>query len=368
MPKKTRGETAVLQLTLRFGNEKSLAGQTSAAGFLGPLMIRGTNKHTRQQLKDELDKLGARLSASSDAGAVRFTLEAKKKNLPQAVALLKEVLRSPSFPAEEFEVMKNEDLTQIKQFKSDPQSLAVTALRRTLNPYPKDDIRYFPTIEETIARLESVTLDQVKQLYAKQLGGQDSTLVLVGDFADDPGKAPFVEELLTLLKGWKAQTPYRAHRETGQAGSQGRATGDPDAGQGKRRLPGQPHAGHDRRSPGFRGPGSRQLPLRRRQPLFATWQSRPPERGPFLWRRVAVPCRLQGQERQFPDVRHFQSRQHRQGGQGIAEELAMILKDGIPAKELEEAKTAYLKRRKVRRSTEAARPVCSARASTWAGP
>ena len=38
----------------------------------------------------------------------------------------------------------------------------------------------------------------------------------------------------------------------------------------------------------------------------------------------------------------------------IAEELALILKDGVPAKELDEAKTAYLKRRKTGRSTEAA--------------
>jgi zinc protease len=70
LPKKTRGETVDLRLTLRFGNEKSLAGQVTAADLLGPLMQRGTKQHTRQQLTDELEKLGATLGVSSGAGSL----------------------------------------------------------------------------------------------------------------------------------------------------------------------------------------------------------------------------------------------------------------------------------------------------------
>src|SRR5262249_23564414 len=52
LPKKSRGETVTLQLTLRYGNEKSLTGQTTAAQFLGPLMQYGTAKHDRLELQD----------------------------------------------------------------------------------------------------------------------------------------------------------------------------------------------------------------------------------------------------------------------------------------------------------------------------
>ena len=38
-------------------------------------------------------------------------------------------------------------------------------------PYPKDDVRYVPTIEESMQRLEAVTIDQVRKLYEEQLGG-----------------------------------------------------------------------------------------------------------------------------------------------------------------------------------------------------
>ena len=61
LPKKTRGQEVHLTLTLRYGNEQNLKGLEPAAGFLSELMMRGTKKLTQQQLRDELDRLGATL-------------------------------------------------------------------------------------------------------------------------------------------------------------------------------------------------------------------------------------------------------------------------------------------------------------------
>ena len=52
---------------LRFGNEQSLKGMSSAAEFLGLLLMRGTKKHTRQQIEDELDKLKALVTPAASA-------------------------------------------------------------------------------------------------------------------------------------------------------------------------------------------------------------------------------------------------------------------------------------------------------------
>src|SRR6185436_12892763 len=51
--KKTRGSTVVATLTLRFGDEKSLAGRTTSGQLAAALLMRGTTKRTRQQLQDE---------------------------------------------------------------------------------------------------------------------------------------------------------------------------------------------------------------------------------------------------------------------------------------------------------------------------
>ena len=65
LPKKTRGESVQLRLTLHYGNAENLKGLSEAAGFLPELMIRGTKNLTRQQIQDALDKNFARLGTAA---------------------------------------------------------------------------------------------------------------------------------------------------------------------------------------------------------------------------------------------------------------------------------------------------------------
>jgi zinc protease len=197
LAKKTRGEMVWLHLTLRFGNAESLAGRTAAAAFLGSLMRRGTARYTRQQLEDELDRLGAQLSARSGRGDLTVTLQVRRPHLPAALGLLEEVLRRPSFPTEELEVLRREWLANLEQARTTPESLAPALLYRALRPYPKDDVRYIATTEEQVGRVKALTLAQVKELYARQLGGTAGELAVVGDF--DPETTGRAVE--ALLKG-----------------------------------------------------------------------------------------------------------------------------------------------------------------------
>src|SRR5205814_635686 len=67
-----------------------------------------------------------------------------------------------------------------------------------------DDIRYVPTIEESIERLKSATYDQVVRLHHEYLSSQSGELTIVGDF--DPDVClPILKE---TLKGWTAAKPY----------------------------------------------------------------------------------------------------------------------------------------------------------------
>jgi zinc protease len=205
LPKKTRGEVVQAQLTLHYGNAESLKNFTSASQFLGELMARGTKKHTRQELVDELDKLKARLSASGSFGTVTFSIECKRDALPRVLALLTEILREPTFPADELDILKRQTRDELDKSRTEPTALASRKLQQKLSPYPKDDIRYVPTVEESIERLDKVTADTVRKLYSEQLGGQNGELVVVGDF--DPAQ---VTKLVgDALKDWKPGVPYK---------------------------------------------------------------------------------------------------------------------------------------------------------------
>jgi len=204
LPKKTRGGTVVANMTLRYGDEKSLMNRATAAQYAGQMLMRGTTKHTRQQLQDEFDRLKARVFVFGSATSAGASVETVRENLPAVLRLVAEILREPSFPANEFETLKQEQLSFIEQQRSEPQSLAGTAFGRHMNPYPKGDVRYVPTIDEEIANIKAVTLDEAKKFYADFYGASNAQLAVVGDF-DDKQIAPLATELFST---WKSPRPY----------------------------------------------------------------------------------------------------------------------------------------------------------------
>ena len=222
LPKQARGEEVHLQLTLRYGNEENLRGYQSVAGFMPELMLRGTKKLSYQALRDELDRLKATLSAggggggrgrrgrgggggSSTMGAASFSIHAKRETFPEVLELLRQVLREPALPAGEFEVAKRERLAMMEQMRTEPSALAPRRLQRELTPYAQGDIRYLPTVEESIQRLQAVTHEQVTTLCREFLGSQEGELTIVGDF-DVQKCLPILDQ---ALRGWTAPKPYQ---------------------------------------------------------------------------------------------------------------------------------------------------------------
>ena len=204
LPKKTRGEAVNLRLTLRYGTAESLAGLVKATEFLPSMMTRGTMNYTRQELQDALDKQRAQLAASGDPGVATFAIETKRDNLPAVLKLLEEVLRKPTFPEEELGIIQRSQIAGWEKQLVDPQILATTAVRQHMSPWPKDDPRYVPSIEEELERTKAVTRDQLVKLFEDFLTPKHAQLAIVGDF--DPDEiVPLCEN---VLANWKAKQPY----------------------------------------------------------------------------------------------------------------------------------------------------------------
>jgi zinc protease len=204
LPKKTRGGTVVAFLTLRYGDEKSLANRVTVAELTGRMLTRGTARHTRQQIKDEFDRLRARVSINGGPTQAVVSVETTRENLPAVLTLAAECLRESTFPASEFETLKQETLADIEQGRSEPQQIASTAYRRHLSPYPKGDVRYVSTPEEDIAEVKAATLADVKKFHADFYGASVGELALVGDF--DVKEAGRLAE--GLFGGWKSPRAF----------------------------------------------------------------------------------------------------------------------------------------------------------------
>jgi zinc protease len=169
------------------------------------MLLRGTRTKSRQQLKDEFDRLKARVTISGTYDAANARLETTRPNLPAVLQLIGEVLREPAFDAREFDELRQQMLAQLEENRSDPQYLAFNAFERYLSPYPKDDVRYVPTVEENLAELRAVTIEDVRRFYAETYGGGHAQLAIVGDF--DPAE---IRPILTSIFGeWQSPRPWQ---------------------------------------------------------------------------------------------------------------------------------------------------------------
>ncbi|MEO7731404.1 MAG: insulinase family protein, partial [Kofleriaceae bacterium] len=169
--KQTRGHVVRARLTLRYGNEADFTGASNriAASLIDEIIVRGTRKHTFQQLKDQWDTLEAQVSFGSQPGVLDVNIQTTRDNFPAVLALVDEVLRQPAFPQDQFDILIKEDLTQLDDQKSDPQAQAFQAVTRTLSPYPASHPLYTATTAESIASLKAAKLADVKR-FAAMLG------------------------------------------------------------------------------------------------------------------------------------------------------------------------------------------------------
>jgi zinc protease len=363
LPKKTRGAMIFAQLTLRYGNPSSLQGYAAAARILGPLMLRGTKGHTRHQLQDELERLNARLGAGAGGGGRRgrrsggpaagapgeltFSIMCQRDNLPAVLRLLGEVLREPTFPPEEFEVLKRQAKNQLERGATEPTVLAMVYLQRRMNPYPKDDVRYVPTVGESLARVEGLTCDRVRELY-RQLGGQHGELAVVGDFDPDATSRQVAE----VLQGWKGSVPYERVAPSVPAG-----------GSGEKQVIHTPDKANALYLAGLR------FALTDQDPDYPALKL-----ADYIFGEAALASRLANRVRGKEGLSYAVRSQLGAGAldragvfqifaitnprnmpkldRTVAEELHKMIKDGVTETELEEAKKAYAQQLRVQRSVD----------------
>jgi zinc protease len=210
LPKATRGNSVIVRLTLRYGNETNLRGLATVCDVLPELMVRGTKNLTRAELQDLLDKERAELTSGGTPGEATFIIKAKRSNLPVMLDLLRQVLREPSLPEDELETLRQEAIAALEKQLNDPQPQAFRTLRRTLAPYGADDPRYTPTVQEELERYKSVTRSDLKKLYDTFLGAQGE-LAITGDFDVEPT----VAALTKALADWKSAEAYDRLRRSG---------------------------------------------------------------------------------------------------------------------------------------------------------
>ena len=204
LPKRTRGATVAVSLTLRHGTEDALMGRATDATMAGGMLMRGTGTRSREEISDEIDRLKAQVFVSGGSNSAFARIETTRENLVPALRLVGDVLTDPVFDEAEWELLKEERLASIERQMSEPSARASEAFGRHMSPYPEDHPFYSATFEEEIERMNAADLAAAKEFHAQFYGAQNGTMAVVGDF--DAGEIRAVVE--ELFGSWTAESGY----------------------------------------------------------------------------------------------------------------------------------------------------------------
>lgn len=224
-PKKTRGETISGLLRLNLGDEKTLFNQATISELTADMLMRGTAGLNREDIASQLDELKTQLSISGSGQTVTVRFDTLRRYLPQVLSLLTRLLRQPSFPANEFEMLVKENLAQIDSQRNDPQALGSQALALALNVYRPGDVRAALSFDDMATALKATRLDQLKRFHSQFYGANHAELAMVGDF----DAASVQTQMGQWLGSWKSKTAYQrltARPRTAQPGEKSLKTPD----------------------------------------------------------------------------------------------------------------------------------------------
>ena len=200
LQKKNRGETVNISVRFHTGDEKSLFGQQTIANFTSQMLMRGSTKFSRAQLKDEFEKF----KISGEVSGLDGRLQTTRPNVVAAIRLAAHTMREPAFPESEFDQLKQQTLTAIEARRSDPAAVAGLSMAQHFNTYPKGDWRYTPTLEESIESAKAATLDDIKRFHKTFYGASRGEVAIVGDFDE----AEVIKALSEAYADWKTDAPY----------------------------------------------------------------------------------------------------------------------------------------------------------------
>lgn len=200
LSKKNRGEVANFNMRLRSGDEKSLFGKAMTAQMTGQMLSRGSTKLTRAQIADEFEKL----KMSGGVSGLSASFQTNRTNIVAAIKLAAQLMREPSFPESEFEQLRKQTLTQIESQKSDPQALASVALSKHFNTFPRGDVRYANSFEETEEDLKAIKLSDLRDFHKTFYAAAKGDIAIVGDFDE----AAVTQAIREAFGDWKGGVPY----------------------------------------------------------------------------------------------------------------------------------------------------------------
>jgi len=207
--KTTRGNSVNARIQLYVGSVTSLENKSVVAEMTAAMLKKGTKNKSQQQINDALDNLKAHVEVYGGGQNITITIETVREKFGDVLSLVNEIVRQPSFPASEFDKLKEEKLAEIDQQRSDPQSIAFNTMERYTNPYPKTDFRYVMNFDQKAEAVKKAKLEDIKKFYIDFYNSSSANISIVGNFDEMLSTTALTD----MLANWNSPMKYERAKD-----------------------------------------------------------------------------------------------------------------------------------------------------------
>src|SRR5262245_11138475 len=224
-----RRETPLIfaQLIIKNGGEVDPPELAGLADMTANLLTKGTQTRDATRIAEEIESLGAGLDSGARWDSSYASVSGMSSKLPQAMEILADVVRRPTFKSEEVERLRQQYLDNVTLALGDPGSIARFVAGRVVF----GDSPYGHPVSGTTESLTRITAADIAKMHSRYYRPDNAILVIGGDIGAKDGIA-----LATKYFGdWqKPSTPLPSlSAAIESAGKAGRVVviDKPDAGQ-----------------------------------------------------------------------------------------------------------------------------------------
>ena len=193
------GETPTVNLLLSIEGGPLLdpIEKAGLASLTASLMNEGTTNYIKEELSNELAKLGSDISISANGRNTTIRVNSLVKNLDATLLLMLDMMLNPAFEENDFNRVKNQLIQMLEQGNKDARTLASRAQKQVI--YGKNN-RVGLADEGTIKTVSTITLEDVKRFYQTYFSPTHASLVVVGDISKNE-----LLPKLGYLKSWQGK-------------------------------------------------------------------------------------------------------------------------------------------------------------------
>ena len=173
------------QLLIKNGSEVDPGELAGLADMTANLLTKGTQTRDATKIAQEVESLGASLDSGARWDSSFATVSGMSSKLPQAMEILADVVRHPTFKSEEVERLRQQYLDNLTLALGDPGSIARMVAARVVF----GDSPYGHPISGTTEGLTRISAADIAKMHSRYYRPDNAILVIGGDINAKDGVA-----------------------------------------------------------------------------------------------------------------------------------------------------------------------------------